>query len=36
METVAFLAGLFAFGLIKLVLVAAMPASGVRRFRSMS
>ena len=28
MEAVAFLAGLFAFGLIKLVLVAAMPASG--------
>ena len=28
METVAFLAGLFAFGLIKLVLVAAMPARG--------
>lgn len=28
METVASLAGLFAFGLIKLVLVAAMPARG--------
>lgn len=31
METVAFLAGLFAFGLIKLVLVAAMPARGAAR-----